>query len=144
MHSHKWSGVLVALAALFCSTRALVAQPAPGPVKGDAGKGAKLYYLHGCYGCHGYAGYGRKDLNHTGSPLLSTEEVFRAFLRARADVAPLLPSTSMPNYPANALGDAQVRDLYAFVRSMPANVPSATRLPAMKAILDSAAKPWKP
>lgn len=113
------------------------AQPS-GPVNGDAEAGAQLYYDYSCYGCHGFSGYGRQDLNNTGSPFLMNEEVFRAFLRARADVAPLLPSTSMPNYPANSLTDAMVRDLYAYVRSMPANTPEVADIPTLRAILDAA------
>ena len=69
----------VALSLGFAAT-AVVAQT--GPVNGDATAGAQLFYNHGCYGCHGYSGYGRKDLNNTGSPWLTNEEIFRAFLRA--------------------------------------------------------------
>ena len=102
---------------------ASAAQAQLGPVNGDAEAGAQLYFDHGCYGCHGFSGYGRKDLNNTGSPWLANEDIFRAFLRFRNDVAPLLPSTDMPNYPANSLNDAMVSDIYAYVRSMPDNQP---------------------
>ena len=95
-------------------------------------------YDHGCYACHGFSGYGRKDLNNTGSPWLTNEAIFRAFLRARADVAPLLPSTDMPNYPANSLSDAMVRDIYAYVRSMPDNRPETADVPALRNILEAA------
>jgi mono/diheme cytochrome c family protein len=125
----------VALSLVFAAT-AVVAQT--GPVNGDAIAGAQLFYDHGCYGCHGYSGYGRKDLNNTGSPWLTNEEIFRAFLRARADVAPLLPSTNMPNYPSNSLSDAMVRDIYAYVRSMPVNTPATEDVPALRTILESA------
>ncbi len=111
-----------------------------GPVSGDAEVGAQLYYDHGCYGCHGFSGYGRKDLNNTGSPWLSSEEIFRAFLRARADVAPILPSTDMPNYPENALNDAMVGDLYAYIRSMPDNRPENADAPTLRRILEAAAQ----
>ena len=109
-----------------------------GPVNGDAEAGAQLYYDHGCYACHGFSGYGRKDLNNTGSPWLTNEEIFRAFLRARSDVAPLLPSTDMPNYPANSLSDAMVRDIYAYVRSMPDNRPETADIPTLRIILEAA------
>ena len=72
------------------------------------------------------------------------QEVFRAFLRARADVAPLLPSTDMPNYPANALSDEMVKDLYAYIRSMPANRPETADIPVMRAILEAAERPYSP
>jgi mono/diheme cytochrome c family protein len=120
-----------------CWMHAATAQT-PGPVNGNASVGAQLYYDHGCYGCHGFSGYGRKDLNNTGSVYLLNEEVFRAFLRGRADVAPLLPSTNMPNYPANALSDAMVGDIYAYVRSMPANTPETADIPVLRALLEAA------
>ena len=107
---------------------------------GDANVGAQLYYDHGCYACHGYSGYGRVDLNNTGSPWLVNEEIFRAFLRARANVAPVLPSTSMPNYPANALSDEGVSDISAYIRSLPDNQPDSADIPALRTILESAEK----
>ena len=107
---------------------------------GDANMGAQLYYDHGCYACHGYSGYGRVDLNNTGSPWLVNEEIFRAFLRARANVAPVLPSTSMPNYPVNALSDEGVSDIFAYIRSLPDNRPDAADIPALRTILESAEK----
>ncbi len=67
-----------------------------GPVNGDAESGAQLYYNHGCHGCHGYSGYGKQDLNNTGSPWLTNEEIFRAFLRARSNEAPILPLNRCP------------------------------------------------
>lgn len=112
-----------------------------GPVNGDAGNGALLFYQHGCYGCHGFSGYGREDLNNTGSAILLTEEIFRSYLRGRQDVAPLFPSTQMPNYPANALDDEAVSDVYAYIRSMPANAPETSDVPTLQAILESAEQP---
>ena len=109
-------------------------------VIGDADTGAQLYYNHGCYACHGYSGYGRVDLNNTGSPWLVNEEIFRAFLRARANVAPVLPSTSMPNYPTNALSDEGVSDIFAYIRSLPDNQPDSADIPALRTILESAEK----
>ncbi len=115
-----------------------------GPVTGDAEDGALLYYQHGCYACHGYSGYGRQDLNNTGSPLLLNEVIFSAFLRGRQDVAPLFPSTNMPNYPVNALSDNNVEDIYAYIRSMPRNTPETGGVPTLQAILESAQRPYRP
>ena len=119
----------------FTATAATAQQE---PVTGDANRGAQLYYEHGCYACHGYSGYGRKDLNNTGSPWLTNEAIFSAFLRARADVAPVLPSTSMPNYPANALSDESVSDIFAYIRSLPDNKPDSADIPALRSILEAA------
>jgi len=133
MRKHVF-GTIVLLMGLYATPAAAQF----GPVNGDAEAGAQLYYDHGCYACHGFSGYGRKDLNNTGSPWLTNEEIFRAFLRARTDVAPLLPSTDMPNYPANSLSDAMVRDIYAYVRSMPDNRPETADVPALRNILEAA------
>ena len=128
-----------------CLTWASIAAAQPqGPVNGDAGHGALLYYQHGCYQCHGFSGYGRQDLNNTGSAMLINEDIFRAFLRGRQDVAPMLPSTNMPNYPVNALSDAQVSDIYAYIRSMPRDEPEIADIPTLQAILDSADRPYRP
>jgi len=125
---------LIGLILAFTGTAA--AQQAP--IIGDAKAGAQLYYNHGCYACHGYSGYGRVDLNNTGSPWLTNEEIFRAFLRARADVAPVLPSTDMPNYPVNALDDEEVSDIFAYILSMPDNRPDSSITPTLRTILESA------
>src|SRR5687767_14814471 len=84
-----------------------------GPVTGNATNGKALYVAHSCYGCHGYSGETSRRLVGTGSRNLANEENFIRFLRLRADQAPLLPSTAMPNYPENALSDAQAKDIYA-------------------------------
>lgn len=117
---------------------------AMGTVHGNADTGALLFYQHGCYECHGFSGYGRQDLNNTGSPILINEDVFRAYLRGRQNEAPLLPSTQMPNYPANALSDSQVGDIYAYIRSMPANLPETGDVPTLQAILEAAERPYRP
>jgi cytochrome c1 len=77
------------------------------------------------------------------SPILANEETFVLFLRQRADQAPLLPSTSMPNYPVNALSDREAKDIYAFIRSLKLDAPAIEDVPALKTILESAAKPYK-
>ena len=109
---------------------------------GDAANGKQLYYTHGCYGCHGYNGEtGVRDLVATSSPLIADEVTFRMYLRLRADQAPVLPVTRMPNYPAEVLSDAQVRDIYAFVRALRLNAPAVKDVPTLRAILEAAAKP---
>ena len=115
-----------------------------GPVTGDAENGALLYYQYSCYACHGFSGYGRQDLNNTGSPLLLNEEIFTAYLRGRQNEAPLFPSTNMPNYPENSLSDEQVKDIYAYIRSMPHNSPEIGDVPTLQAILESAEQPYQP
>jgi cytochrome c553 len=109
---------------------------------GDAAHGKQLFYAHGCYGCHGYNGEtGARDLVGTGSPIVEDEATFRLFLRLRADQAPELPSTRMPNYSAAALPDADVHDLFAFIRSLRVNAPQVEDVPTLRRILEIASKP---
>jgi mono/diheme cytochrome c family protein len=106
---------------------------------GDAERGRDLFYVHGCYGCHGFNGEtGAQDLVGTGSPIVTDENLFVTFLRLRADQAPLLPTTRMPNYPENALSDEDARDIFAFVSGLQLNAPPADEIATFEAILNSA------
>src|SRR5579864_3106900 len=70
--------------------------PPTSPVTGNAATGKALYYSYGCYACHGYNGEtgARAFVGRWGN--LATERGFITFLRGRANVAPVTPSTSMP------------------------------------------------
>ena len=133
-------GVLAAL--MLSAAGAAAAADAPAAVAGDIARGRELFHAHGCYGCHGFNGEtGARDLVATRSPLIADLPTFTMFLRLRGEEAPLLPSTRMPNYPAAALNDEDVRDIYAFVRSLKPDSPAVAETPALKAILDAASRP---
>ena len=115
------------------------------PVTGNAITGKKLYFDHACYSCHGFNGEtGARAFVPNWPANLATERSFIAFLRGRANVAPVQPSTSMPNYPAEALPDAQARDIYAYIRSFKSSPPPVEKIPTMTQILAGAQKPYKP
>jgi mono/diheme cytochrome c family protein len=143
--AHIVSALLGSIAATVAlAGGSLVAAQERG-VAGDAAAGKQLYYDHGCYGCHGFNGEtGARDLVATGSPIIADVATFTTYLRLRADQAPLLPSTRMPNYPESALSDAEVRDIYAYVRTFALNAPEVDEVPALKAILDAASRPSEP
>jgi mono/diheme cytochrome c family protein len=114
------------------------------PVTGNAVTGKKLYYDHACYSCHGFNGEtGARPFVPNWPANLATERSFITFLRGRANVAPVQPSTAMPNYPAESLNDAQARDLYAFIRSFKSAPPPIDKIPVMSQILAAAKKPYK-
>ncbi len=118
--------------------------PPASPVKGNAANGKALYFNHTCYGCHGYNGEtGRAFVGNWGANLAS-EENFIKFLRGRANVAPVTPSTSMPNYPENSLNDRQARDIYAYIRTFKSNAPDLKDIPTLNAIIKGASRPYKP
>jgi mono/diheme cytochrome c family protein len=124
---------------------AATAKTLTSPVTGSAVKGRQLYYDHACYSCHGFNGEtGARAFVPNWPANLATERSFIAFLRGRANVAPVQPSTSMPNYPAQSLGDAQAKDIYAYIRSFTSQQPPVDKIPAMTQILEAARKPYKP
>jgi mono/diheme cytochrome c family protein len=130
---------LGALGAIALAMPGITADPAA--TNGDAARGKQLFHDHGCYGCHGFNGNtGARDLVGTNSPLIADLAAFTMFLRLRADQAPLLPSAQMPNYPVTALSDAQVRDIYAFVRTFRPEAPAVKDVPTLKTILESASR----
>src|SRR5262245_4842803 len=117
--------------------------PPTSPVTGNAALGKPLYYNHGCYGCHGFNGEtGRAFVGRWGN--LATEAGFLAFLRARADQAPRAASTSMPNFPVNALSDKDAKDIYAYIRTFKSNAPELKNIPTLNAIVEAASLPYKP
>jgi mono/diheme cytochrome c family protein len=153
----EWKGrwIAVVLAAGLAVPAALFAQgggrggrggAAPGntppptsPVTGNAVAGKGLYYAYGCYACHGYNGEtgARQFVGHWGN--LATEQQFLTFLRGRVNVAPLTPSTSMPNFSQASLPDKQAKDIYAYIRTFKSSAPPDVKdAPALNAILEAA------
>ena len=137
--------VVAASARIGAQAPAAPAKALTSPVTGSAVKGKQLYYDHACYSCHGFNGEtGARAFVPDWPANLATERSFIAFLRGRANVAPLQPSTSMPNYPPQALGDAQAKDIYAYIRSFTSRQPPLDKIPALTQILEAAQKPYKP
>ena len=113
--------------------------PAPtSPVTGNAASGKALYSTYGCYACHGYNGEtgARAFVGRWGN--LATEQSFLTFLRGRANVAPLAPSTSMPSFSDTALSDKQAKDIYAYIRTFKSSAPELKDIPTLNAIVDAA------
>ena len=100
--------------------------------------GASLYLDHGCYSCHGYNGSGRHPIANNMSGIMSSEALFITFLRLRADLNPLKPSNSMPNYSEAVINDEQAQDLYAYINTLTDNPPQIENIPILKNILDNA------
>jgi len=116
-------------------------QPPTSPVTGNAAAGKKLYETYSCYACHGYNGETGRAFVGNWSANLATEQSFIAFLRGRANVAPVQPSTSMPNFSADTLSDAQAKDIYAHIRTFRSHAPANVEdIPVFNQILDAARK----
>jgi mono/diheme cytochrome c family protein len=98
---------------------ALCAVPAVGQGQAKAGNpenGKKLYVKDGCYQCHGLQGQGGSSAPvgsygpRLAPPKLPVEAI-RAYVRH--------PSGGMPPYTAKVLSDAQIDDIYAFLKTIP-------------------------
>ena len=106
-------------------------QPAPplAAPTGNAQRGKTLFETSlRCYACHGFDG-------QTGSPRLvpmaRAEDVFLTYVRKPA-------TQGMPSFAA--IPEADLRDVYAYVRSIPQAAPNADSVPLIKGILDRRAK----
>ena len=111
--------------------------PPTSPVTGNAAAGKALYSTYGCYACHGFNGEtGRAFVGRWGN--LGTEQGFVTFLRGRANVAPLAPSTSMPSFAESAMSDKQAKDIYAYIRTFKSSAPELKDIPTLNAIVDAA------
>lgn len=104
---------MAALLVVSFSVRAEPQERSPGPAPtpaGNAENGKKLYNTIGCWSCHGYSAQGAR----TGARLAPNPMPFAAFVRyVRA------PGGDMPPYTTKTVSDAQLADIYAFLRTIP-------------------------
>lgn len=107
---------LTAVAVLMLFSFSVRAQPqersvSPAtPPAGNAESGKKLYNSVGCWTCHGYSGQGAR----TGARLAPNPLPFPIFVRyIRA------PGGDMPPYTSKTVSDAQLADIYAFLKAIP-------------------------
>ena len=103
----------------------------------DSSEGEKLYLSHGCYSCHGYNGTGRYPLANDISGIMTSEELFTMFLRLRADLNPVSPSNSMPNYSKNVIDDSEAKQIYAYIKTFKDNPPQLEEIPIFKEMLNN-------
>ena len=92
---------------------------------GDGARGREVYQKYSCYACHGYDGHGGAGARLV--PLALTQQRFGAYVRN---------PRRMPPYTDKVLTDAQVADLFAYIKSLPAS-PSADQIPLLTRIMDA-------
>jgi mono/diheme cytochrome c family protein len=107
----------------------LSAQQPSQPVVGDAARGKPLFDdTFNCYACHGFdAQSGERRL----VPLNYTQEGFITFVQ----------NSPLPNMPA--FPDAspqQLADMYAYIRTIPADAPAVGDVPLLRDILERKAR----
>lgn len=93
------------------------------PPAGDLQKGKELYLKYSCYACHGYDGHGGAGAKLV--PLAMTVTRFTAYVHN---------PRRMPPYTEKVLSDAQLADLFAYIRSLPAS-PPADQIPLLSRIM---------
>ena len=122
---------LMAMAGTASTQEKAATNPSPplAAPTGNAQRGKLLFETSlRCYACHGFDG-------QTGSPRLvpmsRAEDVFLAYVRKPA-------TQGMPSFVAQP--EADLRDVYAYIRSIPQAAPAAESLPLIKGILDRRTK----
>jgi mono/diheme cytochrome c family protein len=96
------------------------ARPAASVAAGNVEKGKAIYNKIGCWECHGRdAQSGRPTLGPAAMP-------FPAFVNQLRN-----PREDMPPYTVKVLSDADVADIYAFVKSVP-TPPRLETIPLLK------------
>jgi mono/diheme cytochrome c family protein len=114
--------------------RGVAAQAAPAPQQqnagqqnatapqGNAANGRKLFASFGCYQCHGYEAQGG-----SAGPRLAPRPIPYAQLMKYVRH----PTGEMPPFTEKTVKDAELTDIYAFLRSQPAP-PDVDKIPLLK------------
>ena len=92
----------------------LAAAALAGPA-GNAENGKRLFVKDGCFQCHGYAGQGGRAGARIAAPRF-TAEVLILYVRH--------PAGDMPAYTEKIVPDQELRDIFAYLKSLPAARPS--------------------
>ena len=86
-----------------------------GALAQNADNGKKIFLRDGCYQCHGYNGQGTIAGARLGPPVLTADGMIR-YIRK--------PAGAMPAFGEEVLSDQEIRDIYAYMKTMPAPKPS--------------------
>ena len=90
---------------------------------GNAANGRKLFVSFGCYQCHGYEAQGA---NATGPRLAPRPIAYAQFMKYVRH-----PTNEMPPFTEKTVKDAELTDIYAFLRAQPAP-PDLDKIPLLK------------
>jgi mono/diheme cytochrome c family protein len=110
------------------------AQPSASSTAGDAARGKALFVQNGCYACHGYDGQGSIYTGLRIAPDPPPWQVIAAFIRNPPGMKRPYsnwPNFVMPPFTAQMVADQDVRDIYAYLKSV--RGPAALKsIPAFK------------
>ncbi len=111
--------VCLVLASLVLAAPAIAQHSIPD---GNAEAGKRVFLADGCYECHGTAGAGG---GYSG-PRLAPDPLPLTAIKAQLR----RPAGRMPAYSDRVLSDAQIVDILAYLRSIPASKP-ASQIPIL-------------
>jgi mono/diheme cytochrome c family protein len=98
--------------------------------QGDAKRGSKMFVDYSCYACHGFSGQNGPGKRLV--PMKMATVVFTAYVRS--------PGTNqMPSYSAKVLSDAQLADIWAYIKTLP-DSPEAKDIPLVQQLKTEAGK----
>ena len=116
--------VSFAIFALFL-TSASAQTPTTVAATGNGERGKELYLKYSCYACHGYDGHGGAGARIV--PLAMTVTRFTAYVHN---------PRRMPPYTEKVLSDAQLADLFTYIKSLPVS-PPADQIPLLARIMQA-------
>jgi mono/diheme cytochrome c family protein len=90
---------------------------------GDAKHGKDLFLSYACYSCHSFDGHGGGGARLVPMPL--NQAGFIGFVRNAG---------RMPSYSSKVLPDAQLADIYAYIKTLPTS-PDAKDIPLIQELL---------
>ncbi len=103
----------------------VVAANAQAPA-GNAAKGKELFLRYSCYACHGFSGQNGPGARLV--PMKIAQAGFVSYIRN-----PPRPNL-MPSYSAKAVPDAEMADIYAYIKSLPDSATPANNIPLLNQI----------
>jgi mono/diheme cytochrome c family protein len=136
--AHQVCTIVAAVMLTGGAATPLYAQTTSNETSGEPGRGEQIYKNRACYGCHGYNGTGQTPLANGASGILTNEDIFINYLRLRADQNPVLPRTTMPNFPESSLSDEDAGALYDYIMTFTDQPPEVAEIPALRQILEAA------
>jgi mono/diheme cytochrome c family protein len=97
------------------------------PPAGNATHGKELFAKYSCYACHGFSGENGNGARLV--PMKFPQAGFIAYVRN-----PPRPN-QMPSFSPKVLTDADLADIYAYIRTLPDSSPPPASIPILNQIL---------
>ena len=118
--ARRAAAVIVGILALAAIAGA--AQPSPSSTAANTARGRALFVNNGCYACHGYDGQGSIYTGLRIAPNPPPWQAIAAFIRNPPGIKRPYsnwPLFVMPPFTTKMISDRDVRDIYAYLKSVP-------------------------